>query len=1319
MSLDRPLPETPSKRLRRKPPPVVVGLAPAPPAPPAPPVAPAYVPTFGDALVLHPPTLPERPHRRPHGPKRWNEVALAELPAAAPPPRLVPLHEATPPHASPAALFAATPPHAAPEALFAATPPHAALEALFAATPPPSAPAPPPAPPLAGILSDLSFDDFLAPDSPKPMGPRAMPEYASPEPPYPVDSPPWTPSRSPDAASTPSRIPPLIDTGSLKRTSWYRLSPSPPRERPWSALLSPGRSTRSPSPRKLRFDRSPSLMHYEGVYGDDAEGGDAYGPYEPDASGLGAYEPYDPDASHLGDASQDPDVAPSPHGASPDGSYCGPDASYQYAANPASPYPPSPYPPSSPHYFDYLILPELPTETPSPKRTALALTLSLYAPPPAPARRDHDLPPVPLDLPQLPFSALLLSTPHFAACARIWLVSSVQQWCVSLATWLQNEHIPRRELKKALIKLVVFHRTDIPLDVVGQNVEHVMEVLGCGYSEGETEGFRLRQESVSGVLTVLLPCYGCGTAAGATGAAGSAGSANGSASGGTSSASGASGASGIGVCYSPRCPLNEILAHQRLWQSTNLTSLVLAEDWAAHWKLTADDIRRFDRDIPKRQLLIFDLLRYEQTFIERGRCFVDTVAPAFVEAAPALGVALPDDVLESGAELVSLHQHTLFEPLLRVLVREGKFVRSLTEIASLYRQWATRVRAPLLRYIATMPAIEELLRHDKVKRWVDGARSIPQVKRLKVNGALLFLSTFNLRYQQLPLQLGDVRLMLDAGDPEHAALTRAIDAIKRLGASVNDAKRLADTRFALRRLARELVWKSLVNRSYLNLELPNRRVCFRGDLTRKGDLKITSYNSHVVLLDNFLVITERLKGGRYRVTENPIPVELLMVEVAVAEQADGAAGGAVAASGAAAPDFSFKVRYAGRGKANAHTFTTSHAHLLEWTAHLMRARSALCRRLTRTEAYALRPVGGTFAYDAAARVTKLPLCAPDDPVEPAAEACRRQLAAWHCRDVYAFDNAKYHLIFGKVRTVAAFRYRGAKHYLVGLDLGVYCAAADMRAWKRVISGPDITALAVDADTNLVVVLALRRLHYYLLDLVVSVYAGTRDRMTSVAISNELVAFFAIGKHRHVTMLFYAKRKTNAAATNFKVLIPELDHDGVFSAFKVAKKFVVQAECYGVAIFNTSFAVLTTRGFEVLELDKLVPRTIPEATDAVEARPGRPMGMYKLANNAEFLLVYDNCAVFTNKHGKVSRALVVRFDFRARRVAFSANHLFLFCDEVMEVWAISDVVGGANSLVQVVVGKDVTMVGEGEAVTVAMANPKVPGLQMVFELVHKA
>jgi hypothetical protein len=41
------------------------------------------------------------------------------------------------------------------------------------------------------------------------------------------------------------------------------------------------------------------------------------------------------------------------------------------------------------------------------------------------------------------------------------------------------------------------------------------------------------------------------------------------------------------------------------------------------------------------------------------------------------------------------------------------------------------------------------------------------------------------------------------------------------------------------------------------------------------------------------------------------------------------------------------------------------------------------------------------------------------------------------------------------------------------------------------------------------------------------------------------------------------------------------------------------------------------------------------------------------------------------------------------------------------------------LVQVVVGKDVTMVGEGEAVTVAMANPKVPGLQMVFELVHKA
>ena len=233
------------------------------------------------------------------------------------------------------------------------------------------------------------------------------------------------------------------------------------------------------------------------------------------------------------------------------------------------------------------------------------------------------------------------------------------------------------------------------------------------------------------------------------------------------------------------------------------------------------------------------------------------------------------------------------------------------------------------------------------------------------------------------------------------------------------------------------------------------------------------------------------------------------------------------------------------------------------------------------------------------------------------------------------------------------------------------------------------------------------------------------------------------------MLFFAKKRGNSlGATNFKVCIPEVDNDGIFSSFKVVKRFYVQAECLGISIFNTSFAVHTNKGIEILDLDKLVPISIPEIpndinTNSQSTSPTakidsyskrgkgmtdlelikktiysntvKPMAMFKLNNNSEFLLAYSDYAIFVNKNGKLSRLSMLKFDFRAKSVGFCNNNFFIVCEEVIEIWSISDFAKGTNRLIQVITGKDIKMINNQDNYMFSLANPKVPGLQLIFEL----
>lgn len=131
-------------------------------------------------------------------------------------------------------------------------------------------------------------------------------------------------------------------------------------------------------------------------------------------------------------------------------------------------------------------------------------------------------------------------------------------------------------------------------------------------------------------------------------------------------------------------------------------------------------------------------------------------------------------------------------------------------------------------------------------------------------------------------------------------------------------------------------------------------------------------------------------------------------------------------------------------------------------------------------------------------------------------------------------------------------------------------------------------------------------------------------------------------------------------------------------FREFDEFYIPAESYGINMFHSSLAISTQRGIEVLTLDKKqtwsVPdfrsETTPDAQDTLQSiahriKDLRPLGMFRLSES-EFLVAYQECAVYVNKHGDVSRSVVMEFVGSAHTACLYGKFLILFNDDFVEV-----------------------------------------------------
>jgi hypothetical protein len=265
--------------------------------------------------------------------------------------------------------------------------------------------------------------------------------------------------------------------------------------------------------------------------------------------------------------------------------------------------------------------------------------------------------------------------------------------------------------------------------------------------------------------------------------------------------------------------------------------------------------------------------------------------------------------------------------------------------------------------------------------------------------------------------------------------------------------------------------------------------------------------------------------------------------------------------------------------------------------------------------------------------------------------------------------------------------------------------------QQAIQMSRVTQIAVLEDFNLFLLISDKSLIAYHLDVVcpshlsaasTNATSDTSRKAPQKLSGSKDVGFFAAGRMKDRQLVFYKKRENLASV--FKVLEPIYQKStekkrgmfkrGTTEFLREFDEFYIPAECSGMNLFHSSLAVSTARGFEVLTLDKKQPWTVPELKAshvqniAAHIKDQRALGMLRLSEQ-EFLLVFTNCAVYVNKHGEVSRSVIMDFVGSAQSAALYGAYLILFDSDFVEIRNAQN-----GRLKQIIAGREIKCLDDG-------------------------
>ncbi|KAK0729842.1 CNH domain-containing protein [Lasiosphaeris hirsuta] len=832
-------------------------------------------------------------------------------------------------------------------------------------------------------------------------------------------------------------------------------------------------------------------------------------------------------------------------------------------------------------------------------------------------------------------------------------------------------------------------------------------------------------------------------------------------------------------CYSNHCG--------RTLKKANLDNMmseddVVVLDWATFHGVTTDSLGDKSKKEIERQNVLHEIVTGEEDYMNQ----LDVLRLLYrdqlrVYQPPIIAANRMEKFLDAVFGKIDAVQQINKEHLLAQLKyrqqEQGPFI---TGFSDLFREWIRKAKPIYIAYCSSYPHASYLIRKEAgrnllFRQFLDQVQGHKRSKRLEWT---TFVKAPITRLQRYGLLLDTVKKNMIGDSEEKANLTKALEEIKAVTHECDEKVAEMTKQVELLELQTMLVLRPGFQ-SVLNLDHLGRELLKQGELQRQGSKGVRWVDTHALLFDHYFILAKAVvtKDGRndkkFDVSKEPIPMPLLFLESlnddpvskqkgitapltrTTAATGSGTQLNKVASNGVDRPGLEHTTTGSSMGSLNTVTrltagggddgkiiypfrikhlgheiytlYATTASDRAAWCSAIVEAKTRHARALyaQNAEPFRLRILSdGAFSYDSASTMGRQP--GRSSPV------CRAQ-----------------------VNCAAAFTAFGKSVIAIGTDYGVFISeSSNPRGWTRSVQIAKVTQIAVLEDFSVCLLIADKSLISYPLDVVAPVSnfpapAHDNPRRAPQRLAKD-VAFFATARMKDRMLLFY-KRKEGMHNT-FKVLEPVFQKatekkprlfggrrgaSGSTESFRDFDEFYIPTECFSLNLFQTYIAVASAKGFELLTLDKKVTQSIPHnlglpaiANIASRIKDQRPLGMFKL-NDQEFLLTYEDCAVYVDKHGEISRTLIMEYSGKqkkAKAATMFGQYLVLFNEDYVEVRNAEN-----GRLRQIIAGRDVRCLdygfrgptGSGQqplggqdskgTVKICMSHPEVPGGQIVLEM----
>ncbi|UZJ52746.1 hypothetical protein CBS101457_002066 [Exobasidium rhododendri] len=835
-------------------------------------------------------------------------------------------------------------------------------------------------------------------------------------------------------------------------------------------------------------------------------------------------------------------------------------------------------------------------------------------------------------------------------------------------------------------------------------------------------------------------------------------------------------------CYSVSCPRarpngvnrNTLTsASHQLDTSKSSGNIMGNSHMALAWADTVP--KEFLASIPKaevkRQNAILELIQKEEEFLHDLE-LLDNLFLARLERPNALtgdpppiaiGVEREDfirEVFSNHRELVG-HISKLVERLHVRQREENPIINSIGDIfldAAL--EWGGAFETNMTNFpLAKNRILREASINPRFKDFLEVCRREPACHRLPMDN---FLQRATTRLPRYNLHFKSILQDTEASNSDRESLTRAIEIVDEQCKSIQKGVASAEVKVKIREYAYNLSTKRNKAAVHMDLLNPERQLTHQGRVYRKPQVTDFEWQDLLaVLFDNYLVVTKAKRreegenvSSKFVLAKRPIPVEMIQLigfQDPSVSRSIGLSNFHLRSN--SEKDFRdlypFTIAHIGGKMEPLTLYVPSKLARDEWKVKLQEAMGLRA---------AVQEANKVFeSHIVSADVFALPLASSLDLEKPPV----------------GVDSSLFH---GVVTCAVPFQTMDGRRLIaIGCADGVWIGLRnDSRSLRKVLHLKLVSQCAVLENFGIFIVLADKVLISYSLEaLVPGASTNANPRPPQKLSGNRDVLFFSVGQLKERTLLVYMKKKANESV--FRALEPIASSiqtttssskssgvgggggggGGLFGKFhkdaknsdwfRIYKTFFIPSEAYSMQFLRSKLCIVCARGFEIINLDSLLPGTIPDFSQSARDDPriqqlakrvetAKPLGMFK-NSDSEFLLCYDAFACYVDRLGGPIRLdNIIEWEGLPRSVAFRSPFILAFDQRFIEVRDSS-----SGQLVQLIRTNDLKNISGSSTTTSSMeseedddaillvqrvrnnSKQKVPSydLQQVFQLVSTA